>query len=66
MFQILSKEKFELLRSDGRILFISLWDTFEKANNYYNDMPQLYLAYKPDKSEITHAFSTPIKVYKLI
>lgn len=66
MLEILSKEKFELLKSEGRILFISLWDTFEKAKNYYNVMPQLYFAYKPDNSEITHAFSTQIKVYKLI
>ncbi|ELK39267.1 hypothetical protein D478_25343 [Brevibacillus agri BAB-2500] len=66
MLEILSKEKIELLRSKGLIQFISLWDTLEKAKKYYDEKPQLYFAYKQDFSEITHAFSTPIKVYKLI
>lgn len=66
MLEIISKEKIELLKSKGLIQFISLWDTFDRAKKYYNEKPQLYLAYKQDISEITYAFSTPIKVYKLI
>ncbi|GED32368.1 hypothetical protein P9G84_19040 [Brevibacillus centrosporus] len=66
MLEVLSKEKVQLLKSEGLIHFISLWDTVEKAKKYYHSLPQQYYAYKQDYSELTHAFSTPIKVYKLI
>ncbi|MDA5111130.1 hypothetical protein O3V59_22645 [Brevibacillus thermoruber] len=66
MLRILSKEEIKSLEMQGKIAFISLWDTIEKAKDYYDTLTHRYYAYQQDPTELTHAFSTPVKVYKLI
>lgn len=54
------------LLQENRLVLLALWDNYDNAANYYNNKKEsnTYIAYNEGNPE--HAFSTPIKVYRLI
>lgn len=65
MFINLNKDQIIQLEKSHKAIFISLWDNTENASNFYSKKQGIYAAYTETKDKLDHAFSTPIKVYKI-
>lgn len=65
MFIYLSREQILKLEKNSQASFISLWDTLDNAELFYNAYPDIYTGYIENQENIKFALSTPVKIYKL-
>lgn len=65
MYLQLTKQQILNLESSDKALFISLWDTTYNAFNYYNIKDGLFCSYSEHDSNLSTAYSTPVKVFKI-
>ncbi len=65
MYLQLTKERILNLESNGKALLISLWDTTYNAFNYYNIQDGVFSSYTEHHNNLSTAYSTPVKVFKI-
>lgn len=65
MYLHLTKQQILNLESSNKTLFISLWDTTYNAFNYYNFKDGIFCSYTEHHSNLSTAYSTPVKVFKI-
>ena len=65
MYLKLSKEQLLKLEKEGNATFISLWNTIEKASTFYSTKDGLYSAYIEKDKNLTTAYATPVRVFKI-
>ncbi|WP_380025310.1 hypothetical protein [Effusibacillus consociatus] len=66
MFVFMSKEEILKLEEKGKVQLFSLWDSLDGAREYYSKKKGRYAAYEESRELLTHAYSTPIKVFHFL
>lgn len=65
MYIQLTKQQILDLESSGKALFISLWDNYYNTFNCYNIKDGIFCSYTEHYSNLSTAYSTPVKVFKI-
>lgn len=65
MFISMDKAEILKLQEDSLVEYISLFSSIENAQLCYSDKPALYTGYIESKENLTYAFATPVKIFKI-